>query len=300
MHALLIGCGNIGAMYDFENDNITTHAKMYQHYNFQVDIVEPDEIKATKVIEKYGYSLVEYQKSNLGKYDYISICVPTQHHFSYLIDSLKAEVPLIICEKPVSFSLKELNELLSSYKNRKSKVLVNYMRRFQKSYKELSEQIKRSNEPLQAIYCSYYKGLLNYASHAVDIITFLTGFKLNAEEIIELKRKYDYFKFDPTITFAGQQDNVNYHFLGLGVQYPIFEIELFFPSYRVHLTCNGSTVNIYRNNNLLYQNKRALKNYMLDVMSEAEKLYHKENKNDNFEESIQLNKMLLNIIKKRE
>lgn len=32
---LLIGCGNIGALYDFQNDEILTHAKALNHHNLK-------------------------------------------------------------------------------------------------------------------------------------------------------------------------------------------------------------------------------------------------------------------------
>lgn len=296
MQVLLIGCGNIGAMYDYHTDDILTHAKAYHHFRYQVDFIEPKDEIAEKVISRYGYRRRLFSESELYNYDLVSICTPTETHTKYLLAAIKADVPAVICEKPVAYSIQELDTLISEYETRKTRVLVNYIRRFQQSYELLKQEILKLGEPLQSIHCNYHKGILNSASHAADLVEFLTSFKIDSGNICELQRDYDYFEKDPTVSFAGYQNGVSICFNGLKIDYQIFELDLVFSSYRLCLTDSGKEARIFKRNDLIFHKRDMTKNYMTDVVHKSEELIYDKNCNDNFEDSVALNKTLIKIL----
>jgi len=297
--ALLVGCGNIGAMYDYNSNQINSHAKAYSLRGIQVDFIEPKDDIAEKVITKYDYRRKKYSDINLSEYDILSICTPTQFHSELLKKALESEISVIICEKPIAGTNNELDELLPIYQNGNSKVLVNYIRRFHPNYKWLKNEISTWDEALSHINCIYYKGLMNYASHAMDIIEYLTSFKLEYSKIKEVRRVADYFDYDPTMTIHGNQNEVNFFFQGLTTNYPLFEFDLFFKSYRLRVFNGGLDIEIYKDNKKQLHKSNMLDSYMLHVIDEAIGLYKDKNRNDNFESSLGLNKALLNIIDKK-
>lgn len=298
MKILVIGCGNIGAMYDYHTDEVHTHVKAFHHLGYQVDFIEPRDDIAGMVKKKYGFQRREFFKLNLSDYNIISISTPTEHHSFYLLAAIEAKVPVVICEKPITYSIDELKKLIKAYNLGQTKVIVNYIRRFQESYSWLKNEILNLQEPLQSIHCNYHKGLLNSAGHAIDLVQFLTSFELKHKNIVEIGRNYDYFRNDPTISFAGYQDNVQYFFRGLSISYQIFELDFIFNSYRISLTDSGKEARIFYKNDLLLYKNEMIKNYMIDVANKAIKLITGQDKKDNFQESVSLNKILIKIINK--
>lgn len=296
MNALLIGCGKIGALYDYHTDEVLTHAKAYHSFGFDVDFVEPKDEIAHMIINKYGFQRKEYSVLDLKKYNFISISTPTEYHTEYLIDAIKAEIPMVICEKPIAYTIEELEVLMKEYEKGKSKIIVNYLRRFQSRYASLKKRISNFNEPLQSVHCNYYKGIMNYGGHALDTIYFLTSFEVENRDVLELRRHYDYFDKDPTISFFGCKGDTEFCFRGLTVDYPVFEIDLIFESYRVTLTKNGANVSIYKRNELLFNKFNMTKNYMTEVLKHSQEVYFKKKMVDNFKESVALNKTLIEII----
>ena len=57
--ALLIGCGNIGAMYDWDNDEVLTHAKAFSKFDeINVDYFDLNNQQASMVADRYNGNLV--------------------------------------------------------------------------------------------------------------------------------------------------------------------------------------------------------------------------------------------------
>ena len=142
--ALIIGCGNIGGLYDLENENIQTHAKAISKNNWieKVDVFDLDVELQKKISHKYGFNGLDLnEKINFKNYNIVCINTPTDTHFQYLKLCLESNVRLIVCEKPISNSIVELDEIMSLYNSSESKVIVNYFRRFLTSYLHLKNKI---------------------------------------------------------------------------------------------------------------------------------------------------------------
>ena len=217
--ALILGCGNIGALYDIENDQVLTHAKAFSlHSEFTFSVYDLNSSLAEQIAKKYNVEIVrDIEAEDFSSYDVISICSPTNTHYPFLQKSLEQKVKVIICEKPVSNSVEELNDLISRYNDSQSKVIVNYMRRFQPSYIELKQTIQTilSEEVLTNISIRYQRGFINNCSHALDLIQFLMGSEISLDNVQKRNLVYDHFDSDPTLSIQANWNSVNMGILGL-------------------------------------------------------------------------------------
>ena len=133
--ALLVGCGNIGALYDLDDGpeaDVRTHAHAYARLGIAFDVVDPDADRRRRVSERYGGRAFESLSAvSPSAYGAASICTATHLHAEALQLFLDAGTPLIICEKPVADQLDDVRQLRARRRSTaRSVVLVNYMRRF--------------------------------------------------------------------------------------------------------------------------------------------------------------------------
>jgi predicted dehydrogenase len=312
LKVLIIGCGNIGALYDYENDSILTHAKAFSKksscklYFYDLDI-----LLAEKIAERYNSNfLTDLSKVDLSEYDCISICTPTATHFQFLKRAIESNVKLIICEKPVSNSEAELLELKQLYENKKSKIIVNYIRRFQPAFiwlKKIIEDLLVSQK-LTHIAIRYQRGFVNNCSHAFDLICYLTSRPIDLSNLQKQNVVYDHFQNDPTLSLLANWNDVNVNVLGLSnVHFSNFEIDLYFSTFKIAIKESGDQVDIFESkihrnflNPLKYNKKlsrkNCIKNYMLEVVDSALNLLDSESNTDNFIESINLNLLMLKYL----
>lgn len=311
--SLVIGCGNIGALYDFSNDSILTHSKAFHNNpNFSLAVFDTDKELVNKVAQKYNGLISDSVTSEvLADFDCISICTPTDTHFHYLQMGLKAGVKLIICEKPVSNRMDELDAAENAYLNHSSKVVVNYMRRFQPMYKELKGFIDKltEHEMLTNISVRYQRGFMNNCSHAFDTLEFLFGSPIQLSEIKTHNRVHDHFDNDPTLSLQALWNRVNLSIVGLSnVKFSNFEIDIYFESHKISLRDSGNIIEVFKaleKTRFLqpltiqheYTREDALKNFMVSVIDHAKKMLAESVHEDNFIQSVNLNKRLLTYLK---
>jgi hypothetical protein len=312
---LVIGCGNIGALYDIDKDEILTHVKAFSIDNrFDLTIFD-DDSKILKLLNsKYDCKVLSKINNleDLNKYDIISICTPTNSHYEYLIQTLQSNATLILCEKPISLNLMELDKLRDLYLQSTKKILVNYTRRFQPNYILIKERLINilKNERLTNVSIRYQRGFLNNCSHALDILSFLINLKIDFTKFIKSKLNFDSFELDPTISAIGCQDEINISIIGLAnVRFSFFEIDLCFENTKVSLIDSGRDCIVSQSaeNKLYFQPLRVnnnqtirdcLRDQMKFVINSAFQLLTNPELQDNFLESIELNKNMLNFIKK--
>lgn len=305
--ALLIGCGNIGAGYDLnEPSKVWTHAKAYSLRNdIELSVFDEDTKKAQEIANRYKATLVEglYEK-DYTQYQIISITTPTITHYNFLEKLIKANIPVIICEKPVVHENIRVEQLEQLYKSGRSKILVNYIRRFQQGYKEAKERILKCGEKqsLQSIVIKYKRGFLNNASHAIDLLEYIFENPFDFNNFRSSVAVFDVFNYDPTITAACLFNNVPVSFAGVvNTSYAVFEIELFFSSSKVVICHSGSEVRYYYDDNGNWnehteeRQTSLLDHYMVPVIDRAVDLYNG-NGEDNFMSSLRLNKAILETI----
>lgn len=310
--ALVIGLGNIGAGYDFDNEKILTHVKAYfLDPGFSLSVYDSDKNVSAKIAARYGCTVVDsIGKESLSPFDIVSICSPTDTHITLLKAAIEAKVKVIICEKPVSNNLNELDVIKSVYQNGASKVLVNYIRRFQRSYIDLKKKVLEilSEEKLTNVNIRYQRGFINNCSHAIDTIEFLTDSPIILIDIKKHNVIFDHFKNDPTLSMQAKWGETNVIITGLShVSFSYFEFELYFEYHRVYVKNGGQNIEIDKAKSgkkflqpLIIQEKltqeNCLENYMKNVIEYGDLLLDDTTKKDNFFQAVDLNHRMLNYI----
>jgi predicted dehydrogenase len=306
--ALLIGCGNIGAGYDLDdNSRVWTHARAYSRFKeIELSVFDENASKAKQIADIYRTNFLEYlNEEELEQYDIVSITTPTTTHFDYLQKLLNRKVPVVICEKPVVSFSDDVETLAELYKAGNSKVLVNYMRRFQEGYKIARQKLKALNQQqaLKSIVIKYKRGFLNNASHAIDILEFFFDQLFTLSSFKYTSAEFDAFEYDPTLMGSCYYMHCPVTFIGVAnASYAIFEIELFFTSGKVVICNSGSDIYYYYGDNgnlrenLEERQTSLLDSYMLPVVQHAVNLLNQQEELDNFISALRLNKEILTII----
>jgi predicted dehydrogenase len=304
INALLIGCGNIGALYDLDNQSqVATHAKAFHlHKKISFSVADQNERAALRIAKRYNIPVVSlYNVVDFAAYDIISITSPTHTHEQYLHDAIRANVPVVICEKPISIDIQSLDRIVKTYRRGETKVLVNYIRRFQPIYAELKKKIKLilKTEKCTQIIIKYKRGILNNGSHAFDLLEYLFDQQVHFKKIVCSSKKFDSFKTDPTVSGSFLfSDDISVAFVGIsGVTYPKFELDFYFENTSISIQDSGNIIKVKRNNKKLevFNNaKNLLDRYMIPVIDEAVYLLEKKNKADNFIASVRMNKTIIN------
>jgi predicted dehydrogenase len=308
---LIAGCGNIGALYDLENDQISTHAKAFSKIlDFKLHFYDINDLLVNKIANKYkGEVIKKLDNKVLTKIDCFNICTPTDTHVELITKGINTNIPLIICEKPISNNQNDLFYLLNLYKKNPTKILVNYIRRFQPAYIRLKSFITtiKKNEQISNIIIRYQKGFLNNCSHALDIIEFITSSKIELKSIVIGNKNYDYFNNDPTISLLAFWGEAKVQICGLtNINYPVFELEIYYNNYKIIIKDSGNIIEYFKiridnqYNTLEILNDlceyNCLKDYMSPIPYLALDFLKGKVGIDNFEGSISLNLNMIDLI----
>ncbi len=181
--AVVVGCGNIGAGVDIYNKNIRpgSHADTYLK-NKRIELcalVKPNKLRH-KYLKKYYpgvdiYTDAEKMISEV-KIDILSIAVPTNNHFELVMLAVKNKIPVILCEKPLSHSLKEAKIMVEECQKKKIKLFVNHIRRYDKLMIKWSKKVRDGLlGKLEQATFQYYNGLYNSGTHFLDLIIMFAG-----------------------------------------------------------------------------------------------------------------------------
>ena len=247
---LIIGLGNIGMLYDFNNNNpdiFLSHAKA-------INSIENYELIAgvdnnTELINLFKKRYKKKAYKSLGTalkkhiYDLIIISTSTNSHYSILNQIIKLQKPkIVLCEKPLSYNLKEAESMILKCKINNIKLFVNYMRRADPEVKILKKKIGpiRKDFFIKGI-CWYSKGLYNNGSHFINLLEMLLG-KARDFEIINKGRLWN--GIDPEPEFKISFQNSDIIFIPLWEEYfSHYSIELFSKYWRLNYEKGGEKIN---------------------------------------------------------
>lgn len=246
---LLVGCGRMGAGSGGRSQRLESHAGVLSRLpSFDVTLFDQDFAAARNAARVLRLSAAErLDRALLEESQCAVICSPTETHAEYVSRFLRAGVPLIVCEKPGCASLVEAKRLQRLATRSTSRVVVNYTRRFQPAYAGLRRRllVLAGREALRAIEVRYQRGFLNNASHAFDLIRFLTGWNIAGARLHSMRGVHDEFRDDPTVSALGEWNGGALSIIGLAqVRFSLFEIDFFFERSAVRLRDRGDTIEL--------------------------------------------------------
>ncbi len=174
-----------------------------------------------------------------GTADVIALCTPVSASRLDLVRRALNKAPkLLVVEKPLANDSAEACEIVALARAQGVPLRVNFHRRFDRAHRELKESLPGT--PRCAI-LRYGKGLFNYGSHMVDLMSDWFGGIESVQAIGSGAGE------DPVVTFRARMDaGFNAIFVGVeGLDYDQFEIDLFFPDRRIEIANGGSEMRSY-------------------------------------------------------
>jgi predicted dehydrogenase len=309
---ILIGCGRIGAGSGGRRRRAGSHAGVLADIpSFAPTLYDPDLKLSKAAAEALDLPIVDHiDKSLLESCACAVICSPTNTHFEYLSQFLNVGIPLIVCEKPVCASLEEVKKLRQLRKRSKSRVVINYTRRFQPSFEKLKKQFTHqvAQESLRTISVRYQRGFLNNASHALDLIQFLTGWDILSAKAHPFQGVCDGIPNDPTLCGHGNWNGVELSILGLpNVQFSLFEIDFFFERSAIRIRDRGDTIEFADSNepsdyyaplSVTKISQGNLQEPLKNLYRHVRQMIRNPELPDNFEESLKLTEWIFRTLNK--
>lgn len=179
-NAAVVGCGRMGCTYDTNTAKVLSHCRAYSESDsFKlVALCDKKRDKAIQCSQSYGGKAYKDSKEMLEKekIDVVSICTPPETHYRIALQAISAGVKAIFCEKPFTYNSAKAKEIVNSCKRKGILLAVNYSRRWDTNYQKLQEFLSTGGiGELQHISVDYCKGLFNNGSHAIDLVCWLFG-----------------------------------------------------------------------------------------------------------------------------
>jgi predicted dehydrogenase len=193
----LVGAGNIGMLYDYNSKK-----KGYTYFS-SIQNLANHKLLAICDIRKLPRRIISqikvYKNYNLmianENINCVIIASSPNTHYEIVKNVLNTRIKFIICEKPFRFELKKRNEVNNLIK--KKKIIINFSRRFSKTYKNLRNQLqKKKFGNLKVVQFYFSKGLINNGIHYIDFARYLLGFNYVVKKTKLKKSKFiknDYY-----------------------------------------------------------------------------------------------------------
>lgn len=133
----------------------------------------------------------------LGRYDVISICSPTDLHHLHLEQALCLQPRIIFCEKPLTSSESDSTRLVEACRAQGVALMVNYTRRWDPAVDELCRELKDGRwGVVRSVVAHYNKGILNNGGHMIDLLLRVMG---PLELVCTAAARFDFWDADPTV-----------------------------------------------------------------------------------------------------
>ena len=175
INAVIIGLGNIGYKYDLYNDCIISHfksVKLSKKISLKL-IIDP---KKPKLSSNENY--IKDIKS-IEQYDNLDLAIistPTLTHYKILKFLLiKTEIKYFIIEKPFCNNYRQALEIKSLAQKKRKRLLINYMRNFDKSTLQINNIIKHTKKNYFYGYCFFNGKIENSVSHVLSLLIEILG-----------------------------------------------------------------------------------------------------------------------------
>lgn len=219
---LIVGLGGIGFKFDdtlSSESLVLSHSRAFSiHPNFQViggvDLDKSSRVDFATIYNCKIYSQIERALLDLNP-DLVVVATPTKTHK----DTIKkifnfANPSIIVCEKPLAYTLEDAEKIVKICKNNKAQLFVNYMRNSSKVTVEIKKRIEDEIiAPPFKIIQWYSKGIINSASHFVTLFNCLFGMPVKIESLSKNTKEKEVT--DNNFDFKICYNNVEVFFISL-------------------------------------------------------------------------------------
>ncbi|MBM3238023.1 Gfo/Idh/MocA family oxidoreductase [Candidatus Poribacteria bacterium] len=186
----VIGCGQIGKH----------HARAYKGVEEIELVAATDSVERVRkaMQEDYGVAHVYGDFREMlekEKLDLVSVCTWHLLHTEHTIAAAEYSPKGIICEKPMTVSLKSADEIIDACDKRGIKLAIGHQRRFYRSWTKAKELIQEGviGQPLM-VTAKSGEGLLNCGTHVVDAIRYLLNDPETDWVMAAVERKTDRYE----------------------------------------------------------------------------------------------------------
>lgn len=210
--AIVVGLGQMGMGYDYDEPSpgtILTHCHAFaEHPAFRLAAgVDPDPHRRADFERRYripAFPTIAALPQSSGD-EVIALAASTPLHAS-LFESIAASrrPRAVICEKPMGGTVAEARAIAHASEERGIPVVVNYFRRFEPGAEDVREILAGSSFAGELKGTAWYsKGLVNNASHLIDLLRHWLG-EVVGSEVISAGRNLAPFGPEPdfVLTFS--------------------------------------------------------------------------------------------------
>lgn len=167
------------------------------------------------------------------------VATPPVERMGVISQLINAGVRVIIVEKPLATSVNEARHIVRMANDAGVTLRVNFNRRFDASFGTFRKALP--GRPL-SVSAFFGKGLRNYASHLVDLVTDWFGPVVDVQALGTNRRTNGHEGDDTSISFRlGLRDNLDMVATGVdGIGYDQFEVTMHYPTARYELVNGGA------------------------------------------------------------
>lgn len=248
----VIGLGRIGSQWDCGalNRPPRTHVgTIIQTKNMRLCAVcDVDEENRKRFVREWNLDIPVYSSitamAEKEELDVVAVATTPSSHYAIIKELFTYAPKIIFCEKPFCSNELEAGEIYQMSKEQGVGILVNYHRRWDKRISAIKEQVSDMLPP-RYVQVLYGKGLLNYGSHAVNLLLHLFG-RVKSVHAVMLspdQKKMNDPSMSAIVTF---ESGLQVMLKGLDeVVYDLFEVDIYYPQMKIHLGAGGFVIDLH-------------------------------------------------------
>ena len=175
---------------------------------------------------------------NINDNEFFIIATPSNIRLTLIEELISRGVKNIIIEKPLALNITQANKIKILINKKNINIFVNYHRRNIKKLTLLNDELSNCIE----INVFYSNGLINYASHAIDLTNFYFGRIKWVKHIHGTMNNNDLIDDSPS--FLGEiNDNIRVIYHGFKkLNYDLLDINFICQDKRVNLYTGGALI----------------------------------------------------------
>lgn len=253
--AAIIGCGRIAGLIEFDplikkHYKVATHAGAYE-LNSKTHLVASCDIDEStrKLFSKKFPHLKIYESIekmlDSEKPEIVSVATsPFNRYEVFKKIYCCASVKIIFSEKPLSNSYEESLRIKKIVESGDKSILVNYIRRFDEGHQRVRELIQTKKiGNIEAVHIIYSDGLLNTASHMIDLMLWYFE---DVKKVVSLGQRKSIEKDPVHDAVLVMQNGIKIHLSGVsGSSVRVCDLLIYGSEGMIKITKEGFNINVY-------------------------------------------------------